>query len=259
MLADSVFPVRPWSPALGRRERRIAGAALGLSLAVHLALLGLVPDWRPAAPPAEPIIQAILLPPQAAPAPPPPPQAPRVAAAPKLAPAAPAPAPRIQPAPRLARPDAAPAAATASPPAPTASSPSVAAEVAETPAPAAPVATVRPGPAPAAPVEAAATLDPALLARYGQTLSDLLARQQRYPRLAQTRGWEGDVVLKLVIARKGNLVAARVVRSSGHAVLDEHALALVSEVQPFPALPGQSADDDLEVTVPVHYQLATKG
>jgi protein TonB len=137
---------------------------------------------------------------------------------------------------------------------------------ADTPAPsaapavapsAAPVAAV-PAPPPAAEAPPPAA-DPALLARYGQTLSGLLARQQQYPRVAAARGWEGEVVLKLVIARKGNLVAARVVRSSGHSVLDEHALALVSEVQPFPAVPGNLPGDDLEVTVPMHYQLRRQG
>lgn len=98
-------------------------------------------------------------------------------------------------------------------------------------------------------------MDTAMLAHYGQTLSEILARQQQYPRLAAARGWEGEVVLKLVIARKGQLVGAQVIRSSGHAVLDESALALVTAAQPFPPVPGQTPDRDLEVTVPVHYQL----
>jgi periplasmic protein TonB len=169
--------------------------------------------------------------------------------------------PKPQPAPTrpsvVARQDAAPIAPRVIQPAP-APSPA-AAEPVTAPAPAS-LATPHPdaAPAPNAAADVAPAADPSLLARYGQALSELLARQQRYPRLAAARGWEGDVVLKLVIARKGQLVGVQVVRSSGHAVLDENALELVAAAQPFPALAGQGSGDDLEVTVPIHYQLNKK-
>jgi protein TonB len=253
---EPVLPHSPWSAATSWRERRAAALALGLSLAVHLAALALLPDWRASAPPPTlPSIEVSLLPPPSEAAPPPPPS-------PAAAPSVPAPAPRARPAAArpavVARQDASPAAPRVNPAAPAPAPAPEAAPGAETSAPLA-IAPPAPPLAPAASVASAAqAADPALLARYGQTLSDLLARQQQYPRLAAVRGWEGEVVLKLVIARKGQLVTARVVRSSGHAVLDEHALALVAEAQPFPALPGPSAGDDLELTVPVHYHLNKK-
>ena len=55
-------------------------------------------------------------------------------------------------------------------------------------------------PAPGARVDEAP--DPTLLERYGRNLSSLLARQQNYPRLAALRGWEGEVQLRVTIARK---------------------------------------------------------
>jgi periplasmic protein TonB len=262
--ADSALPISAWSSTLGRREQRLAGAALGLSLAAHLAALGLVPDWRSSAPPAPSTIQVTLLPaPKPAPAPvttAAPAPVPTLVAAPAPRPAVP---PKAAPAPTrpivAARQDAAPSAPRVSQPTPDPAS--IAPEASPASAPTAPIpqATAQPSAAtvPNAPVDAAAA-DPALLARYGQALSELLARQQHYPRLAAARGWEGDVVLKLVIARKGQLIGAQVVRSSGHAVLDESALALVAAAQPFPALAGQGSGDDLEVTVPVHYQLNKK-
>jgi len=254
---DLALPA-PYRPAtLGQRERRLAAAALGLSLAAHLAGLGLLPDWRPGAPSVPPSIHVTLLAPPpsppATPAPAPAVPVPKTQAQPMAkaqarvvypAPAAilvrPEPAPT---APRVARPASSPASAAA------AEAPSIPAVPAS-----AQLAVVAANP-PSAAEPAPVAVDPSLLARYRDTLSSLLSRQQQYPRLAAARGWEGDVVLKLVIARKGQLVAARVLHSSGYAVLDEHALALVAEVQPFPALPGQLAGDDLEVTVPVHYQL----
>jgi periplasmic protein TonB len=258
VLADSRLPRPPWSPAPGPRERRAAVAALAISVAGHLAALGLLPDWRASAPPAPQPIQVTLLVPSL-----PPPATPHPEAA------IPAPTPRVRPEPvakaapaetrprqtPLVRSEAAPAAPSVSLPA---TSPEPATQAAESTSPApSGLAAAAPAPSPHAAVPAPVT-DPALLARYGQTLSGLLARQQQYPRMAAARGWEGEVVLRLVIARKGSLVSARVLHSSGHPVLDEHALALVAEVQPFPALPGQVPGDDLEVTVPVHYQLNKK-
>lgn len=251
MSAASSLPWAPWSPTADSRERRAAMAALGLSVGVHLAALGLLPLGRPDAPPPLPPIQVSLLapPPQPLPAPPAAPARalpltpPRVVT--EASPPAPAPRPAVltrnQPAPAELPIHPRPVESPVTVPNPPAPAP----VTAETHAPAPAVAAVVATPAP----------DPALLARYGQTLSGLLARQQQYPRLAATRGWEGEVVLKLVIARKGNLVNARVVQSSGYPVLDEHALALVTEVQPFPALPLAVPGEDLEVTVPVHYQL----
>lgn len=256
------FPV--WSRALDRRERRLAGAALGLSLAVHLAVLGLAPDWRASHPPETSTIQVTLLSPPPAPAPTSSP-ARLPAPAPVAVPTPPAPQPKALPTPSrpivVARRDSAPTAPRVTQPPPEPATTAVEAISAPAaPAPAA-QATAQPTapPAPAAPTETAPAADPTLLVRYGQTLSELLARNLRYPRLAAARGWEGDVVVKLVIARKGRLVSARVFRSSGHAVLDENALELVNAVQSFPPLPSQTGDDDLEVTVPVHYHLDKKG
>jgi len=49
-------------------------------------------------------------------------------------------------------------------------------------------------------------------------------RLPSYPRAARERGWEGEVLLDLEIDRGGRVLAARVARSSGHAVLDAAAL-----------------------------------
>jgi len=96
------------------------------------------------------------------------------------------------------------------------------------------------------------------LALYGQALSELFARQQRYPRLAEMRGWEGDVLLQLRIARKGALLDVQVSHSSGFDILDRSAMQLVqgSPLPPLPAALGQGGDDELKITVPIHYRLS---
>lgn len=113
-------------------------------------------------------------------------------------------------------------------------------------------------PTPAAPLAAAPAPAPALestaLDDYGRALSDLLARQQQYPRLAALRGWEGEVRLRLKVARKGNLVGVQVVRSSGHEVLDQHAVQMVQGAA-LPSPPDSFGDREIQVVVPIHYKL----
>lgn len=108
-------------------------------------------------------------------------------------------------------------------------------------------ASAKPGP----------TTDGNALAQYGQSISEWLARQQRYPRLAEMRGWEGEVRLHLRIARKGALIDVQISRSSGHEVLDRSALQLVQggALPPPPANLGLGNDETLDITIPVHYRL----
>lgn len=118
----------------------------------------------------------------------------------------------------------------------------------EAPAIAAAPQPVRPS-APAPAVQDSLVLD-----SYGRALSDLLARQQQYPRLAALRGWEGEVRLRLRVARKGSLVAVEVVHSSGHEILDQHALQLI-QAAALPAPPDALGDREIQVVVPIHYKL----
>jgi periplasmic protein TonB len=122
-----------------------------------------------------------------------------------------------------------------------------------TPAPVA--AIVRAEPAPAAPVHVDEPPDPALLERYGRSLSSALARQQQYPRIAAMRGWEGEVQLRVTIARKGNIVATQVVHSSGFEVLDQNAVQLVTNAGPLPRPPETLQNREIQIIVPVHYKL----
>ncbi len=143
--------------------------------------------------------------------------------------------------------------------APTASEPlePALAQTAAEPAPRAPTPALAAARVEAAPTPPAAdeAPDPAQLERYGRSLSSLLARQQNYPRLAAMRGWEGEVQLRVTIARRGNIVATQIVRSSGFEVLDQNAVQLVAAAAPLPRPPEQLQNRDIQVIVPVHYKL----
>ncbi|MBU3697142.1 TonB family protein [Dechloromonas sp.] len=113
-----------------------------------------------------------------------------------------------------------------------------------------PVAT-----APVAPTAVSTDVAAEALARYRQRLTSLLARQQSYPRIAEMRGWEGEVRLRLRVARKGQLLAVALDRSSGHAVLDDHAASMLAELGTLPPLPEAVEGSEIQVVVPVNYRL----
>lgn len=112
-------------------------------------------------------------------------------------------------------------------------------------------------PAPATPAAATIQQAPAadLLAAYRQRLTELLAGQREYPRIAALRGWEGEVRLRLRVARKGNLVGVVLDRSSGFEVLDQHAQAMLAGLGNLPPLPEGLEGSEIQIVVPVSYKL----
>jgi protein TonB len=96
---------------------------------------------------------------------------------------------------------------------------------------------------------------PDLLAAYRQQLTRLLAGQREYPRIAALRGWEGEVRLRLRVARKGNLLGVALDRSSGFEVLDQHALAMLAAMAGLPPLPEGLDGGEIQVVVPIQYKL----
>lgn len=102
-----------------------------------------------------------------------------------------------------------------------------------------------------------AALRPAgdLLAAYRLRLTELFARGIEYPRVAAMRGWEGEVRLRLKVARRGNLLGVALDRSSGFDVLDQHALALLASYGDLPPLPEALEVSEIQVIVPIQYKL----
>ncbi|MCK6389925.1 MAG: energy transducer TonB [Azonexus sp.] len=116
------------------------------------------------------------------------------------------------------------------------------------------VASASPAASPAAPAaEAANQRD--LLAAYRRQLGELFSRHQTYPRIAALRGWEGEVRVRLKVARKGSLIGIQLDRSSGFDVLDRHALAMLGDLPGLPALPEGLSSDELQLVVPISYKL----
>ena len=59
--------------------------------------------------------------------------------------------------------------------------------------------------------------------------------------------------LAFTIDRKGKVLSSQIATSSGSAVLDAEALALVKRAAPFPPPPAEVADTDLSFVVPIRF------
>jgi len=95
------------------------------------------------------------------------------------------------------------------------------------------------------------------LGEYGGQLGRAIAKHKSYPKIAQMRGWEGEVMLDLKIDENGNVLSAKVRESSGHEALDNQALEMVRKASPFPAPPDALRSHTFNISVPVSFKLET--
>jgi len=61
-----------------------------------------------------------------------------------------------------------------------------------------------------------------------------IEREKQYPRAAQVKSIEGAVVVRFVITSNGTVRSAKVVKSSGSAILDQAGLRAIQQASPFP-------------------------
>ncbi len=91
---------------------------------------------------------------------------------------------------------------------------------------------------------------------YGSLLSRAIAKYKQYPRIAQMRGWEGEVLLEVHCDEKGHVLSTHVKKSSGHTVLDEQAITMVKKASPLPQPPEILRNSkNLVILVPVPFSL----
>jgi len=76
----------------------------------------------------------------------------------------------------------------------------------------------------------------------------------RYPRIARRKGYEGTVVLEVLVNIEGKVAECRIIRSCGHSVLDE---AAVKSIRNWLFEPGMRGEKKVEmwVKVPIRFQL----
>lgn len=100
--------------------------------------------------------------------------------------------------------------------------------------------------------EASAAGNAALSNYPGQVVSRL-RRALSYPAQARRQRIAGEVHVSFTIGANGAVSGVDIVRSSGHAILDEAALQIVHRAAPFPAIPSAAGRSSWGFTVPLAF------
>ena len=106
------------------------------------------------------------------------------------------------------------------------------------------------------PVDRLVRMQP-ILPDYGwlsRALRDSIERTKRFPSVARTNRWQGQVLVQFSVRQDGHLVDPRVAESSGYVVLDQAALETVREASPV-ALRHRLERPMVVVSLPLTYQL----
>jgi pilus assembly protein CpaC len=74
-----------------------------------------------------------------------------------------------------------------------------------------------------------------------------------YPASLVGTGWQGEVVLKLIVEKAGSLKEAQVLKSSGYKIFDEEALKLVQNIN-YPPFNFESSLEEIKIEVPINYR-----
>lgn len=80
-------------------------------------------------------------------------------------------------------------------------------------------------------------------------------RNKKYPPAAKTQKLTGVVTVHFTINRQGAVVSSRIVKGSGHSLLDQEVMALMKRVSPFPAMPKEMPQNSLSLTIPIQFSL----
>ncbi|WP_287461775.1 energy transducer TonB [Accumulibacter sp.] len=93
------------------------------------------------------------------------------------------------------------------------------------------------------------------LRQYRVDLAIASRRFKRYPALARERGWEGRVEVAVSVSAWQPRPQLSLVRSSGHAALDQQAVAMLEQASADTALPAGLRGRDFRILLPVEFTL----
>jgi len=243
-------------PALGahpfERGNRAIAIAVVLSLALHAALLFILPALREAqqrrGKPIGPIVARLTPTPVAsATIPTAPPASSAPSTRPTAAPTAPKRAPQTRP--RLE------ATPVALPNALTAESETTAKDT-SAPDPDAPIGPFAlPQVAMRLPQPAADAPDTGTLAQYRLALISAAKRFKQYPRIAVENDWQGKAEIRIVIDASGAIATLSVRSSAGHPLLDRQALEMIERAKEMALIPPALRGKEFSVDIPVVFSL----
>lgn len=93
------------------------------------------------------------------------------------------------------------------------------------------------------------------LRRYRMALAIAARRFRIYPAMAREHGWEGSVEVALSVGAWRPHPEFSLVRSSGHAVLDQQALSMIEQAAAATTLPEGLQGKDFRLLLPIQFAL----
>ena len=96
---------------------------------------------------------------------------------------------------------------------------------------------------------------PQIVNNYSNLLRAHIAKQKKYPRIAQRRKMQGEVVIAIQISGDGSLISKNIQKSSGHKVLDKEGMNMMEKSKPFPVPPNTLKNTVTNVVVPIAFNL----
>jgi len=91
--------------------------------------------------------------------------------------------------------------------------------------------------------------------QYSDTLNRHTLKNIRYPSRAQQRGWEGEVLLKVLVNKGGEVQEIEVLEESSYSSLNREALRSVERANPYPQIPANLGVETFSFTVPIRFSL----
>ena len=90
---------------------------------------------------------------------------------------------------------------------------------------------------------------------FSRQLAMHIAKYKKFPRIAQRRGWQGEVILQVKLTGQGHSIAKKIRQSSGFRVLDEEGLNMIDRAIPFPTPPSILSGRTFTILVPIKFTL----
>jgi protein TonB len=81
-------------------------------------------------------------------------------------------------------------------------------------------------------------------------IKKIIEKNLSYPRRAQRMGWTGRVVVSFDVSMNGHVLDIRIIKSTGHELLDSNLVETIRKVEPFPRPPVS-----VTLNMPITYEL----
>ncbi|MGP1676915.1 MAG: energy transducer TonB [Burkholderiales bacterium] len=103
--------------------------------------------------------------------------------------------------------------------------------------------------------ESGGEADKGTLEQYRLALILATRRYKRYPAIAMENGWQGRVVVHMVIGANGMVASASIKVSSGHEILDNQAMDMLKKGKTTVPIPAILRGREFNIDVPVIFKL----